>query len=79
MPMPDSELKPAAYKLPKRTISRLRRMAFWEDRRLSDIVLSAIDRYIDLYEDENGEYDPIPEGETIKLGRPPKKSVTRAS
>lgn len=79
MPMADSELKPAVYKLPKRVISRLRRMAFWEDRRLSDIVLAALDQYIDVYEDEKGEYDQIPEGETIKLGRPPKKTVERVS
>ena len=77
--MPDQDVKPTAFKLPTKAIGRLRRMAFWEDRRLSEIVLAAIENYIDLYEGEKGKYQPIPDGETVQRGRPPNNPANKAS
>ena len=67
----DKDSKSVAYRLPLRIIARLRRMAFWEKRRLPEIVTKALDQYISRHEKRNGEYKPIPEGEGVRLGRPP--------
>ncbi|MCH8978026.1 MAG: hypothetical protein IH945_02130 [Armatimonadetes bacterium] len=74
----DRDPKPLYLRLPAAIADSLNRMAFWERRTLVDVVAEAISQYVKKHERTKGKYREIPEGQSVKRGRPSAKRRPQA-
>ena len=53
----------------------IRRLAYWSEKTIPDILLPSLEREIRKYEKDHGPLKPIPSGKSVRKGRPRSGSV----